>query len=255
VAEVDLRFVDCHSHVVPSRDDGAHGVADGIALCREAAWHGTALLFATPHVWPELTLTTAREAEVREAFAEMRDEVPLELRLGWELTPTVALLAEDPTRYALEGTNRVLVEIPFTGPADVFIALVDLIESARLQPVVAHPERTEAVLDRPAFADELAERCCILQVNASSLLGRHGDEIADLGWDLLERGVATVVGSDGHRPTRPPHLDAAFALAARRLGEERALPMFDGTNLGIRPSRPASRATSPAGEATPARSA
>lgn len=250
-----LLFVDCHSHVVPSGDDGAHGVADGIALCREAASHGSALLFATPHVWPELPLTESRERAVRAAFVQMRDVVPLELRLGWELTPTAALLDEDPARYVLEGTDRVLVEIPFTGPADVFVALVDLIESARLQPVIAHPERTEAVLDRPTFGDELAERGCLLQVNASSLLGRHGDDSADLGWDLLERGIATVVASDGHRQTRPPYLDTAYSLATRRLGEERALPMFDGTNLGVRPSRPASLAASRDGAGIRARSA
>jgi protein-tyrosine phosphatase len=244
VAGVEPRFVDCHSHVVPSGDDGAHGVTDGIALCREAAWHGTALLYATPHVWPELPLTESRAARVREAFAQMRDSVSLELRLGWELTPTSALLDDDPRRYVFEDSDRVLVEIPFVGPAREFVSLVELIESAGLQPVVAHPERTEAVLERPTFADELAERGCLLQVNSTSLLGRHGDDSAALGWDLLERSVATIVASDGHRPTRPPHLDTAYALAVRRFGEEQALPMFDGTNLGIRPSRPASLATS-----------
>jgi tyrosine-protein phosphatase YwqE len=147
------------------------------------------------------------------------------------------------------------VEIPFVGPADVFLALVGVIESAQLQPLVAHPERTEAVLDRPALADELAERGCLLQVNATSLLGRHGDDSAELGWDLLERGIATVVASDGHRATRPPYLDAAYALATRRLGEARALPMFDGTNLGVTPSLLASLEASRDGEAIQARSA
>src|SRR5205085_5820517 len=115
-------------------------------------------------------------------------------------------------------------------------------ESVGLRPVIAHPERTEAVLDRPALADELAERGWTLQVNATSLLGRHGEEAAELGWDFLERSVATVVGSDGHRPTRPPHLDEAYTLAVRRLGDERAAPLFDGSALGVTPSRTASRA-------------
>ncbi len=253
---VDPRFVDCHSHVVPSGDDGVDTVEEGIALCHEAAKRGTAILYATPHVWPHLTLTESREARVREAFAAVRAHAGLDLRLGWELTPTTALLDEDPRRYILEGTDRVLVEVPFVGPADLLFSVAELIVSAGLQPVIAHPERTEAVLDRPILADELAERGWLLQVNATSLLGRHGQDSADLGWDLLARGVATIVGSDGHRPTRPPHLDEAYALAVRRLGEERALPMFDGTSLRVtRPSQPASRAASTADAATPARSA
>ena len=241
---MDPRFVDCHSHVVPSGDDGAEDIPTGVALCRDAAEHGTRLLFATPHVWPELTLTTAREHEIRAAFERVRDRSPIELRLGWELTPTRALLDEDPRRYALEGTDRVLMEVPFTGPADVLVALATHTEEAGLRPVIAHPERTEAVLDRPVLADELAERGWRLQVNATSLLGRHGQDSAELGWDLLDRSVAGIVASDGHRRTRPPHLDEAYALAVRRLGEERALPLFDGTALGL--STPTARAPSQA---------
>jgi protein-tyrosine phosphatase len=238
-------FVDCHSHVVPSGDDGAGTIEEGVALCREAACRGTTLLYATPHVWPHLVLTEEREAAVREAFAQMRPAAGLELRLGWELTPTAALLDDDPHRYVLEGTDAVLMEVEFTGPADPLVALAELTESAGLRPVIAHPERTEAVLDRPALADELAERGWTLQVNATSLLGRHGEDAADLGWDLLDRGVAEVVASDGHRATRPPHLDAAYELAVRRLGAEHANRLFDGTALGVAtPSLPAFRAAS-----------
>jgi protein-tyrosine phosphatase len=238
------RFIDCHSHVVPSGDDGVGSIDEGIALCREAARHGTSVLYATPHVWPHLVLTESREAAVREAFAAMRKHAGLDLRLGWELTPTSALLDEDPHRYVLDGTDCVLMEVPFVGAADLLLALGDFTATAGLQPVIAHPERTEAVLDRPSLADEFATRGWLLQVNATSLLGRHGEEAADLGWDLLDREVATIVASDGHRPTRPPHLDEAYELAARRLGEERALSLFDGSALAARPSRPASRAAS-----------
>jgi tyrosine-protein phosphatase YwqE len=180
----------------------------------------------------------------REAFAVVRASAVLELRLGWELTPTRALLAEDPRRYVLEGTDCVLMEIPFVGPADLVFELADSTFAAGLQPLIAHPERTEAVHDRPEVADELAARGCRLQVNATSLLGRHGEEAAELGWDLLERGVATLVASDGHRSTRPAHLDDAYELVVRRLGEDRALPLFDGSQLFARRTRTASRAAS-----------
>ena len=250
------RFVDCHSHVVPSGDDGAGTIEEGIALCRDAARHGTSLLFATPHVWPHLPLTEARESAVREAFRAMRAETGVELRLGWELTPTRALLAEEPGRYVLEGTDLVLMEVPFVGPAELLFELAEHTAAAALQPLIAHPERTEAVHDRPELADELAARGWLMQVNATSLLGRHGEEAADLGWELLERGIATVVGSDGHRATRPPHLDHAYELAVRRLGDERALPLFDGTALGLATrSRPASREVSRDGATIQARSA
>ena len=234
-------FVDCHSHVVPSGGDGAATVEDGLSLCHSAARHGTAVLFGTPHVWPHFTLTADRELEVRSAFERMRRRADLDLRLGFELTPTRALLREDPGRYALEGTDRVLMEVPFTGPADLVFAMAAHVEAAGLQPVIAHPERTEAVLDDPGIAGELAARGWAVQVNATSLTGRHGPEIEELGWLLVETGTATVVASDGHRTTRPAHLDDAYRLARRRLGE-RALSLFDGSALGVTPSRTASPA-------------
>jgi len=237
------RFVDCHSHVVPSGDDGAATIQDGLALCRSAAKHGTAVLFATPHVWPYFTLSDERENEIRTAYERMRPHAGLELRLGFELTPAAALLKEDPHRYLLEGTSCVLMEVPFSGPTDLLFALAEHVEAAGLEPVIAHPERTEAVLEDPSVADELAGRGWMLQINATSLTGRHGPEPEELGWSLLERGVGKLVASDGHRTTRPAQLDAAFALAEQRLGE-RALSLFDGSALGVTPSRTASRAAS-----------
>src|SRR5436305_11583272 len=130
------------------------------------------LQIATRKVWPEHTLTTETEHEILAAYKRISNRSPIELRLGWELTPTHALLDEDPRRFVLEGTDRVLMEVPFTGPADVLVALAMHAEEAGLRPVIAHPERTEAVLDRPMIADELAERGWALQVNATSLLGR-----------------------------------------------------------------------------------
>src|ERR1043166_3910521 len=205
-------FVDCHSHVVPSGDDGAQNLVDGIALCELAARTGTEILYATPHVWPHLVLTEEREEAVRHAFEALRADAPLELRLGYELTPAAPLLEEDPARYVLEGTQVVLVEVPFVGPADELWALAEHIEAADLVPLIAHPERTAAV--------------------------RAGPEAEALAWRLIEDGHAEVVASDGHRLRRPARLDDAYELVGERVGEEAAAPLFDGSALGLRAARP-----------------
>jgi protein-tyrosine phosphatase len=225
-------FVDCHSHVVPSGDDGARSVEEGLELCDLAAEAGTAILFGTPHVWPHFPLTAEREVEVRRAFAHLRARATLELRLGFELTPAPPLLREDPARYVLEGTRHVLVEVPFVGPPGELLALTQHIEDAGLVPLVAHPERTEAVRERPELAHELAERWP-LQVNATSILGRHGPESEELVWRLIEAGDVAVVASDGHRLTRPARIDDAYELIRARVGEEAALPLFDGSAFGL----------------------
>ena len=234
-------FVDYHSHVVPSGDDGAQSLAEGRRLCEEAAAHGTTILFATPHVWPHLTLSADREADIRSAYEELRRGATIELRLGFELTPTRALLRDDPHRYRLDGTSAVLMEVPFLGTAHVLVALAEHVEREELRPVIAHPERAEAVLHDPALARGLAERGWLLQVNSTSLLGRHGPEIAALAWELLESRIAAIVASDGHRETRAPVLDVACELAIARLGDD-AISFFDGSALGVTGAASASRA-------------
>jgi protein-tyrosine phosphatase len=227
--------------VTPSGDDGVATVEEGAILCREAARRGTAILFATPHVWPHLPLTAERERQVRERFAELaalvesEARVDLDVRLGFELTPTRALVGEDLARYALDGTRHVLIEVPFAGPVDVLWTLAEEAERQGLRPVIAHPERTETVMEDESVADALGERY-LLQVNATSLLGRHGPTPAAIGWRLLEEGRAALVASDGHRLSRPPYLDEAYALGEARLGPERASSFFDGSPLGLRAS-------------------
>jgi protein-tyrosine phosphatase len=232
-----IAFVDCHSHVVPSGDDGAQSLDEGSTLCREAALHGTAILYATPHVSPYVPLTREREEEVREAFARLRAEAPLELRLGYELTPTAELLDEDPVRFRLEETELVLVEVPFVGPTDLVFTLGDQIAEAELTPLIGHPERTEAVLADPRLVDAFGERGWPLQVNTTSLLGRHGPEREALAWWLVESGRAAAVASDGHRTTRPARLDDGYELVRARVGE-RAVGLFDGSALGLGSASP-----------------
>ena len=125
-----------------------------------------------------------------------------------------------------------------SGPADGFLELAEHIEAAGLTPLVAHPERTEAVRSRRELADELAEHGWPLQVNSTSLIGRHGEEAREIGWRLVERGHAKVVASDGHRLTRPARLDDAYELVSARVGEEAAAPLFDGTALRMSSRRP-----------------
>jgi protein-tyrosine phosphatase len=225
-------MVDCHSHVLPSGDDGAANVEEGRALCVEAARRGTAVLYATPHVWPHLILTPERESAIRAAYHELRTRASLDLRLGFELTPSPLLLREHPSRYELEGTGCVLVEVPFSGGIDVLLELAEHIEAHGYRPVIAHPERTEAVAENPRLVRRLSERGWTLQVNATSVIGHHGPAIERIAWNMLDKGYVSIVASDGHRWTRPALLDGAWDLVRARYGDD-AAHLFDGTALGF----------------------
>jgi protein-tyrosine phosphatase len=236
-----VAFVDVHSHVVPSGDDGAASLEEGLELCRIAFANGTRTLFATPHAHaPTDTYprTPARERLYRECFPVLRDAVAawgLDLQAGWEVFPT-ELVDADPSDYRLGDRDAVLVEFPgwwldFDAPLEAVAAAGELVEAAGLVPVLAHPERCPAVIASPEAAHELAARGWLLCLNAPSVTGGHGRHAEATAWRLLEDGVVSLVASDGHTLRRPPRLDEAFAAVAARYGEAAATPLFDGSAL------------------------
>lgn len=230
---MDFRgFVDCHSHLAPTGDDGARTVEEGVGLARDAASVGTALLYLTPHVWPELRMHEARERRFREAVDQMRagEGVP-ELRIGFELTPHQALLDDDPWHYVLEGTSVCLVESPFSGGLSLFYRVAEHVEDAGLTPLIAHPERSLTLAGDPALLAALLERGWPLQVTGASLTGTSGRDAERIGWQLLESSARVVVASDGHRAYRPATLDRPWQAAVKRLGEERAQRAFGGGGI------------------------
>ena len=234
-------FVDVHSHVVPSGDDGAASVDEGLALCRLAVDAGTQVLFATPHAhapWDTYPRTASRQERFESSLRVMRDEVApwgLDLRRGWEVYPT-EFAGADPTEFVLEGTRAVLIEFPgswleIDDPIGSVADAATLVEEAGLVPVLAHPERCRDVAADPARVDSFVARGSLLCLNATSLLGRHGATAERTAWALLDRGLVALVASDGHGFTRPPTLDDAYHVVRGQLGDQIAAPLFDGSAL------------------------
>jgi protein-tyrosine phosphatase len=235
-------FVDVHSHVIPSGDDGARDVAEGLELCRRAAEEGTRVLFGTPHAHiptSPFPLTAERTERARAGYEAMKDECAsfgLELRLGWELAPSGVLIGEIED-YELEGTGAVLVEFP--GPwfeyADPLAALrgqIEQIRAAGLGVVLAHPERSKEIQRRPELVLPFVADGALICFNGDSFAGGHGSGPERCARRLLELGVGDLIASDAHRPGRPSKLREAVDVVADRIGRQRAHALVDGSALG-----------------------
>ena len=178
-----------------------------------------------------LPLDEEREREVRAGARTPRASAArLELRLGFELTPRRELLDDDPARYALEGTDVVLIEVPFYGPLS---ALVERSRSTSrapgLTPIVAHPERAEPIRAEPERAIELRR--------AGWLAAGERDEPARQPRPRAARsspGGSSTAASSARRLRRAPRCPARRASTrrsswcGREWGRSAALPLFDG---------------------------
>ncbi len=220
---------------VPSGDDGAtNGRRRGVHCARGGRAAARAVLFATPHVWPHLILTPEREsADPRCVPGAAHAGGPRSAARLRADAVAASCCARIRARYELEGTGGVLSRCRSPVASSCSCMLAKHIEARGLRPVIAHPERSEAVARRAAHRAQLAERGWLLQVNATSVIGQHGpaDRAARLG--SARQGLRRP-----RRLGRPP-LDAARA-ARRRVGRwcttrygDTATQLFDGSALGF----------------------
>jgi protein-tyrosine phosphatase len=236
-------FVDLHSHVIPSGDDGSRDVEEGIALCRQITALGTRVLYGTPHAHPPggpYTLTPERAELARTSYAEMKGpcaEFGLDLRLGWELSPAGALVGEL-ADYVLEGTRGILLELPgpwlwvtFDDPVEATRAQAAEIRAAGFEVVLAHPERCVGIQCDAALLEGLVAEGALVCFNADSFVGAHEAGSEESVWQLLDRGLGDFIASDSHTAARPSRLDEAVEAIAARYGRERAIALADGSAL------------------------
>jgi len=210
-----------HFHLLPEVDDGPVDLDDAVELARLAVADGTSLVTVTPHMRDLLALGILAEvpARVREVQSALNQAgVPLDVEAGAELAhDDVAALGDralDAVAHGPAGHRWVLIEAPLFGDAPGFLAATAELRDRGFGTLIGHPERcAELMLTDGAIARERAAGA-LLQVNASSLTGRHGADAQRWGIELLRSGQADVIASDAHRATRPPQLSAALAVLA-----------------------------------------
>ena len=231
-------FVDVHSHVVPSGDDGAATVDEAVELCVEAARTGHAgpvrdAARACPVGLLSVVSGTRALGSTRPSRAcrSAPSELGLELRRGAELFPS-EVLVRDPAAFVLEGTRGCWSSFrargsTFPGSSSWSSEASARIVSVGLVPVLAHPERCREVQADPAVVERL--RRAGLRSCAST--GRRSSAITASAALSHRLGAARGGPRASHRlgrSSRPAPADhgrgvAGGLRAARRVGRRAAL--------------------------------
>ncbi len=231
-------MIDFHSHCLPAMDDGARDREEALAMLAESVRQGVDTIVATPHFYRSQETIAEFLTRRAESFAQLADDIPQNLRLllGAEVLIQKGLSREDLHPLCIEGTNRILIELPFM-PFDpwIFEEMENIVLEQRLDVILAHVDRYIPWCSREAMRELMEFPEMVVQLNGECMLDRAS--FRDLRkW--LPQTYNLVFGSDMHDMVhRPPNLLATYRsmkskfrgrewlLAAQDLGPDLLLPL------------------------------
>ena len=214
-------MIDFHSHVLPGIDDGSDSVETSLAMLD--MWRNQKIdrLCATPHFYAEhntprrfLRNRDAAYQELMEA-ARGRKGYP-KILLGAEVRffDGISNVAALPT-LCLEGTDLLLLEMPFTRWTDRMLREVAEIRRRGMIPVAAHIERY-LDFNSKSMIRHFMDLDILIQCNAEFFLSKRTSRKA---LSLLKDRRIHFIGSDAHNlSSRAPNMDEALQLIQKKLG-------------------------------------
>ena len=199
-------MVDIHCHILPNCDDGADSMETALLMAQMAVDSGVDTIIATPHCnLPNVKEKNFRDAPLALRFVELmqrlRDAgIPLEIQPGAEVMcmPDTIELLRKRQLVTLARSDYLLVEFFFDERVDYMEDMLSAIRAEGLIPVVAHPERYEALQQTPTVIQRWFESGYIIQLNKGSIMGRLGRGAEKTAGLILSRGLAHVIASDAH---------------------------------------------------------
>ena len=234
-------MVDIHSHILPEVDDGPKSWEVSVAMCRMAAADGITHQVATPHANDRYHYDRPYLQGLVAHLQGLIGPAP-KLTLGCDFHLSYDNLQDalvNPARYAIEGSNYMLVELSNYSVAqqttDSFLKLGD----RGITAVITHPERNPILRENLQRVVEWAEQGCVIQMTGSALTGFWGERTRRAAQWLLEHDSVHVLATDAHdTEKRLPVLSAGRDAAAEICGEDVAEALVEGNPRAIINAQP-----------------
>ena len=220
-------MLDIHSHFLPKIDDGSESLEMSLEMLRASKAQGVTTIVSTSHFYgnhtdPD-TFLKYRNHAYKKLLPYLDDSVP-EIYLGAEVLyfPGISH-SEEVRRLAIEGTDLILIEMPFSAWSErILDEIVSLQYGSGLNVILAHVERYRG-LQKKSIYKQLFELPVYFQCNASAFSDRRSNKIAS---NLIDNKILHFLGSDCHNTTtRPPDMGKAKAAIIKNYsaGDWRAL--------------------------------
>lgn len=207
-------MIDIHTHILPGIDDGASDLSETIDMINQSINQGVTDVIFTPHFFYGAPDGGGSRKSVLKLFDRVKKCVQLEklhirLHLGMEvfLSPGLEEVLNNSDLLTLNQSRYLLVEFPFTADDTYFSRYLKILDCYGIKPIIAHPERYEAIIDTPFLAYLWNQKGYVLQINSGSLLGEFGEAVQETAKLLLDHNLAQIIASDSHNiSSRRPNL-------------------------------------------------
>jgi len=226
-------MIDLHSHILPGIDDGAADLDESIAMCRMAFRDGIRTIVATPHIGKFPNTREIIEKKAEELRRVMRSQgIDLALFIGadYEFSPEIFSRIQNKALLTINSSRYLLLDIPYSLMPPNVPRHIERMVNAGIVPIITHPERCLQVQEEVAILDDIVKAGALVQLTASSIMGRMGTRARETAHLILKKNLAHVIATDAHGLSkRPPILSEAVALASGIIGKDRALAMVTST--------------------------
>lgn len=227
-------MIDLHTHILPGVDDGAKDMEQALDMARQAAAHGVKTVAATPHflnvTWSEIKEKTAYfQQVVRENGIALDVVVGAEIYVDPEL---IDLPADEIPTYNDAG-RYCLIEFPMLELPPYIDQVLFSLQVKGITPIIAHPERYQAVIRNPNLAAGWIEAGCLIQMNANSILGLFGEKVKQTSKIMLQHNMVHVLASDAHSTGRRGFYLDRCVEAAQRLVAPADIEKLVSTNPAL----------------------
>jgi protein-tyrosine phosphatase len=217
---------------MPGVDDGSPDMAPSLEMLKIADKNGITHLILTPHHKPmHHNVSPEHNVLYRKKLQEAAKEAGIRAKLfsGNEIYYSDETMEEllQGKICSLAGSDYVLVEFHPTNPFKAIQNAMNRVQASGYIPIVAHVERYSDIVEKPERVGDLIDMGCLIQVNASSIMGKYGFGISHFTKKLLKENYVHFIASDAHDTgRRAPKLLECREYVERKYGEEYAKKLF-----------------------------
>ncbi len=222
-------MIDIHNHILNGIDDGASTLEESIAMANIAWMDGIDVIVTTPHDRDVLDrhsidkLVTTKETL---ELALKQQNIPLKLLIGMENHIELDLIerVKHGRSLPIEGTNYILVELPFDFYPYYTNEVLNSIQNIGLLPIIVHPERNAVIQNDISIVHCLKSAGFLIQVDSGSIEGSFGNLSAVTSKSLLKHRLVDFISTDAHasQGTRTPIISRSVGIAATFVGNDEA---------------------------------